>query len=221
MSRPASETSSVTATEADIESQSSRNRTSHFSLVFDPAGVTPVVQAHKYPGAGTPESPFIVEFLPDDAHNAMTFPAWKKWTFTILQAVATLAVTFVSTAYSGGVSEIIRDFGISTEVAILGISLFVLGFAVGPLFWAPLSELYGRQVLFFFTYMALTAFNAGAAGAPNVRTLIVMRFFAGAFGSSPLTNAGGVIADMFTADQRGLATAVFAAAPFLGPSIGM
>ena len=93
-------------------------------------------------------------------------------------------------------------------------------FAVGPLFWAPLSELYGRQVLFFFTYAVLTAFNAGAAGSQNIQTLIILRFFAGAFGSSPLTNAGGVIADMFPASQRGLAMSIFAVAPFMGPVLG-
>jgi MFS family permease len=66
----------------------------------------------------------------------------------------------------------------------------------------------------------LTAFNAGAAGSQNIQTLIILRFFAGAFGSSPLTNAGGVIADMFPATQRGMAMSVFAAAPFLGPVLG-
>ena len=96
---------------------------------------------------------------------------------------------------------------------------FVLGFAFGPLLWAPLSELYGRQILFFGTYMAFTAFNAGNAGSPNIQTLIVLRFFCGLFGSSPLTNAGGVIADMFPASQRGLAMSVFAAAPFMGPTV--
>lgn len=83
-----------------------------------------------------------------------------------------------------------------------------------------MSELYGRQILFFTTYGALTAFNAGAAGAQNIQTLLILRFFAGAFGSSPLTNAGGVIADMFPASQRGLAMSVFAAAPFMGPTLG-
>jgi MFS family permease len=83
-----------------------------------------------------------------------------------------------------------------------------------------LSELFGRQFLFFTTYAALTAFNAGTAGAQNAWTLIILRFFAGSFGSSPLTNAGGVIADMFPAKQRGIAMALFAAAPFLGPVIG-
>lgn len=91
---------------------------------------------------------------------------------------------------------------------------------LGPLLWAPMSELFGRQVLLFGTYMALTAFNAGAAGAKNIETLLVLRFFAGAFGSSPLTNAGGVIADMFPARERGLAMSIFAAAPFMGPVLG-
>lgn len=96
----------------------------------------------------------------------------------------------------------------------------MLGFAIGPLLWAPMSELYGRQILFFGTYAMLTAFNAGAAGSQNIQTLLILRFFAGAFGSSPLTNAGGVIADMFPASERGLAMSIFAAAPFLGPTIG-
>ncbi|KAF6831543.1 major facilitator superfamily transporter [Colletotrichum plurivorum] len=217
---PHSSSSSMTVTEADVEAQKPVNKANYFHLLFDQAGVTPAVLDRKYPGEGTHESPFVVDFLPEDAHNPQTFPMWKKWTYTILQAIATLAVAFVSTAYSGGVAEVIRSFGVSTEIGILGVSLFVVGFAVGPLLWAPLSELYGRQYLFIGTYIALTAFNAGAAGAQNIETLIILRFFAGAFGSSPLTNAGGVIADMFSASERGLATAIFAAAPFLGPSIG-
>jgi MFS family permease len=87
------------------------------------------------------------------------------------------------------------------------------------LIWAPLSELFGRQILFVTTYGGLTAFNAGAAGSNSMATLIVLRFFAGAFGSSPLTNAGGVIADMFSATERGLAMTLFAAAPFMGKRV--
>jgi multidrug resistance protein len=88
------------------------------------------------------------------------------------------------------------------------------------LFWAPLSELFGRQILYVSTYGAFTAFNAGVAGSQNIATIIILRFMAGAFGSSPLTNAGGVIADCFQARDRGLAMSIFAAAPFLGPSLG-
>lgn len=66
----------------------------------------------------------------------------------------------------------------------------------------------------------LTIFNAGAAGSNSAATLIVLRFLAGTFGSSPLTNAGGVISDLMSANQRGIGMSIFAAAPFLGPVIG-
>lgn len=83
--------------------------------------------------------------------------------------------------------------------------------------WAPLSELYGRQILFSVSFGGLTAFNAGIVGASNMWTVIILRFLAGSFGSSPLTNAGGVIADLFTSIDRGIPMAVFGSAPFLGP----
>jgi MFS family permease len=83
-----------------------------------------------------------------------------------------------------------------------------------------MSELWGRQILYITTYGALTAFNAGAAGANSMTTLLVLRFLAGSFGSSPLTNAGGVIADMFSAKERGLAMSIFSVAPFMGPALG-
>ncbi|SCN77813.1 related to mfs-multidrug-resistance transporter [Fusarium fujikuroi] len=217
---PASSASSTTANTTDVESQQINAKTSHFNLILDQVGLTDAVLNYDYTGHGTSDSPYLVEFLPNDSRNALNFSRSKKWLITILQAIATLAVTFTSTAYSGGLSSILMHFHVSTEVAILGVSMFVVGFALGPLIWAPLSELYGRQIPFFVSFMALTAFNAGAAGAPTMAALIVLRFFAGSFGSSPLSNAGGVIADMFEARDRGLATALFAMAPFLGPTLG-
>ncbi|GAO13646.1 uncharacterized protein UV8b_01730 [Ustilaginoidea virens] len=195
-------------------------RLSYWRLVVDQAGVTQHVRDHAYPGAGTEADPYIVYWLPDDPRNPMRFGVFRKWLITVVVAVATLAVTLVSSAYTGGMRQIIVQFDASQEVATLGVSLFVLGFAIGPLLWAPLSELFGRQVLFLATYTCLTAFNAGCIGAQSIWALNVLRFFAGAFGSSPLTNAGGTIADMFEADQRGVATALFASAPFLGPALG-
>lgn len=173
-----------------------------------------------YSGNGTSTSPFLVEFLPKDPQDPLTFSTTKKWTITALQAISTLAVTFASSAYSGGIREIIRHFDVSIELATVGVSLFVLGFAVGPLLWAPLSELYGRQRIFIISFMVATAFDAAAAGANSMAALLVLRFFAGAFGSSSLTNAGGVVADMFNASDRGFAMCIFAMAPFLGPALG-
>jgi MFS family permease len=192
----------------------------HLRLVVSQSHITPQVLEHQYSGSGTEEDPYIVEFLHNDPRNPRNFSTSGKWSITILVAIATLGVTFDSSAYTGGIRQIIGQFGVSQEVATLGVSLFVLGFAIGPLLWAPLSELYGRQIVFTATYGVLTILCAGAAGSQNIQTLIALRAFAGAFGSSPLTNAGGVISYLFTTEQRGLATAFFAAAPFLGPTLG-
>lgn len=65
---------------------------------------------------------------------------------------------------------------------------FVLGFVVGPLLWAPMSEVFGRRLLFIGTYILFTIFNGGAIASQNIWTLIILRFLAGTAGSSPLTN---------------------------------
>ncbi|EWZ49067.1 hypothetical protein FOZG_00037 [Fusarium oxysporum Fo47] len=192
----------------------------HWRLVIDQAGVTPEVLAYDYQGSGTEQDPFVVQWIPHDPRNPQQWSDSKKWFITAAVATATLTVSLVSSAYTGGMKQIIRDFHLSEEVATLGISLFVLGFALGPLLWAPLSEIFGRQLLFIGTYAGLTIFNAACAGAPNGASLLVFRFLAGSFGSSPLTNAGGAIADMFPPHQRGLAMTLFVAGPSLGPVLG-
>lgn len=108
-------------------------------------------------------------------------------------SLATFGVSLASSAYAGGIDEVISSFNVSQEVATLGVSVFVLGFAIGPLFWGPLSELYGRQVVFLASYLGLAVFTAGATGSKNIWTLIILRFFAGSFGSSPFTNAGKLL----------------------------
>lgn len=80
--------------------------------------------------------------------------------------------------------------------------------------------MYGRQYLFLITYTLHTVFNAAICASQNLATLLVLRFFSRIFGASPLTNAGGLIADIFPAAQRGVAMTVFALAPFLGPILG-
>ncbi|KAE8383216.1 major facilitator superfamily domain-containing protein [Aspergillus bertholletiae] len=195
-------------------------RIPHWRLIADQGILTQEVIDHPYAGSGTEDDPYLVTWIPNDPRNPMNFPDSQKWFYTVTVALATLAVSLVSSAYTGGVEQIMEQFNCGTEVATLGVSLFVVGFAIGPLLWAPMSELYGRQYLFIGSYCGLTVFNAACTGSQNIWSLIIFRFFAGSFGSSPLTNAGGVIADMFPASQRGIAMSVFAAAPFLGPVLG-
>ncbi|EHK46866.1 uncharacterized protein TrAtP1_010536 [Trichoderma atroviride] len=173
-----------------------------------------------YSGDGTDSNPYIVEFQFQDPDNAMNFSPAKKWFIIFIVTLSVFAVTLTSSAYSGSANEILKQFHCSSELFALGISLYVLGFAIGPALWAPLSELYGRKILFITTHICMVAFVAGSAGANSMATLLVFRFLTGMFGASPLTNSGGVIADMFPASQRGLAMIFFCTAPFMGPVLG-
>ncbi|KAF4534232.1 MFS multidrug transporter [Lasiodiplodia theobromae] len=211
---------SAVASAVDVESGQGPASIPHWRLVVDQALVTPEVLNWKYEGSGTAEDPYVVKWIENDPRNPMGWSKKYKYCLSVTMALATLAVAFCSSAYSGALTSLVMEFGMSLEVATLGMSFFVLGFALGPLLWAPFSELYGRQILFILTFGAFTFFNAGSAGAQNTQSILILRFFAGSFGSSPLTNAGGVIADMFNAKDRGLCMSIFSLAPFMGPVLG-
>ena len=115
------------------------SRIPYFTQVFDQGAVTPEVINHPYDGSGTEDDPYVVTWLPDDPRNPQQFSPVKKWSFVMIMALATFAVAFVSSEYSGGFKQIIEGLHASEEVTILGVSLYVVGFAVGPLAWAPLS----------------------------------------------------------------------------------
>ncbi|KAJ6095431.1 hypothetical protein N7486_006177 [Penicillium sp. IBT 16267x] len=185
----------------------------YWRILTDQGVCTPEVIDYPYAGAGTEESPYVVEWIPNDPRNPMEFSSGLKWTYTILVAFATLAVSLSSSAYAGGINEVLTDLHVGEEVATLGVSLFVLGFAVGPLLWAPMNSLSDHLLL---TRCILRWRSWRSACICPYHPPI----FPGSFGSSPFTNAGGVIADIFPAEKRGLATSLFAGAPFLGPTLG-
>ncbi|CAO1627687.1 unnamed protein product [Parajaminaea phylloscopi] len=178
------------------------------------------VLAHPYEGKGTHDKPYLIGWLPNDAENPKTWSLARKWMLTAFVSSATLAVGLASSAYAGATSSVKKDLGGDKVLLTLGVSLFVLGFACGPLLWAPLSEQLGRRNLFLFTFGFMTLWLGVSVASHNLAALLVFRFLAGAFGSSALTNSGGTIADCHAARQRGLAMAVFAAAPFLAPTLG-
>ncbi|KAF2491344.1 MFS general substrate transporter [Lophium mytilinum] len=173
-----------------------------------------------YAGNGTHDDPYIIDYLHNDRQDAMNFSKGRKWAIAVLQSLSTFAVTFASSVYVSGIEGVVQRFEVSKEVATLGLSLFVFGFALGPLIWAPLSEVYGRKSIYVISYTAYTAFSVAAACSPNITALLVLRFFASACGSSSMTNTGGFIVDMFSKAERGVATGLFITAPFLGPALG-
>ena len=125
-----SNTSSETLTNVNTNASTKTNRSSHWHILTTHTTILPDVLHHHYPGSGTEDDPYRVEFLQGDERDPQNFSGLKKWSITLLVAIATLAVAFVSSAYTGGVNQIITDFNTSDEVVVLGVSLFVLGVCI-------------------------------------------------------------------------------------------
>ncbi|KAI0378286.1 MFS general substrate transporter [Hypomontagnella monticulosa] len=193
---------------------------SHFTLVLSQTHMTPDVINHVYPGSGTEEDPYLVDWIPGDTKNPYEIATGMKWWITVIMAFGTLSVSLSSSAFSGSLQQIQRDFGVSSILGILSVSLFVVGFAIGPMAWAPMAELYGRQRIYAAMFTLTTLFGGASIASANIETLLVLRFFAGTFGSSAIVNSAGVISDIFVARERGLAVMVYTSAPFLGPTLG-
>ena len=160
------------------------------SFIFDTSLHDDVFNRH-YAGSGTNDDPYIVDYLQNDRQDAMNFSKGRKWAIAVLQSLSTFVVTFASSVYASGIEGIQQRFNVSLEVATLGLSLFVLGFALGPLIWAPLSEMYGRRSIYMISFAGYTVFSVAATCAPSIAALLVLRFFASAFGSSSMTKYRG------------------------------
>lgn len=104
--------------------------------------VTHDMLEHEYRGAGTGDDPYLVTFLDDDPGDPLQFPSGLQWLLCLVAGYATFSVAFISSAYAGGVRAISQDLGGSPESVTLGLSLFLIGFMLGPFIWAPSSGAY-------------------------------------------------------------------------------
>lgn len=163
----------------------------------------------------------IVDFDgPDDPYRPLNWPTKKKVITTMLYGLTTMSATWASSAYSAGTEQVMREFHVGTAVATLGTTLFLFGFGVGPLLWAPLSEVYGRRVAVLTPMFVAICFSFASATAKDFQTLMLTRFFGAFFASAPVTNTGGVLGDLFSPAWRGIAMAGYAMAVVGGPCVG-
>lgn len=112
-----------------------------------------------------------------------------------------------------------QEFSVSPEVGTLGTTLYVLGFASGPLIWAPASELIGRRWPLTVGKLGGAVFTIASAVGKDIQTVIICRFFAGLFGASQLSVVPALLSDIYDNSQRGTAIAIYSLTVFVGPFI--
>lgn len=128
--------------------------------------------------------------------------------------------TFGTSVYTPAVFDIMDDFHVSRTAALVGLTVYTLGLGFGPIFSAPLSEAHGRKIVYMISSPIFMLFTLGAGFSKSFGSLVVCRFFAGMTGSPALAVGAGTNADIFPPKSRAVATSMFLAAPFAGPSLG-
>lgn len=161
-----------------------------------------------------------LEFAPNDIENPKNWPKARRWYFSTVAILLVVNATMASSAPSGASRGISAEFHISEEATNVVITMFLLGYCFGPLIFAPLSEFYGRRLVFLGTFTLFIAFNFLCAFAPNFAALLIGRLLTGSFAGASQTNAPGVLADLWEARERGNAMSLFSCMCFVGPAIG-
>lgn len=175
-----------------------------------------------------------------DMDNPKNWAFKTKWGATAIVSVFTFISPTSSAMSAPALPQIGRDLNVSdSTVLALLISIFVLAYAIGPLFLGtlhsiarpptspksltspgPLSEIYGRRVVLQLANLFFLAWNIGCGFATTSGQLIAFRFLSGLGGSAPLAIGGGILSDCWTAEQRGQAVGLYSLMPLLGPAVG-
>lgn len=186
----------------------------------------PTAKPYRSKAIEASEKPYVnenghLDFSPGhDIENPKNWSTRRRWYITVVSVLLVVNATFASSSPSGTLIGIAEYFHVSIEASGLVVTLFLLGYCFGPLFWAPLSEFYGRRWIFYISFTLYLAFNFLCAFAPNFGSLLVGRFLTGTMASSPLSNAPGVLVDIWGPIERGNALALFSLMTFAGPALG-
>ncbi|KAM7221961.1 bicyclomycin resistance protein [Rhypophila decipiens] len=163
----------------------------------------------------------IVWWTDDDPENPYNWPFWTKVINCALVSLLTFVSPLASSILAPGVGQLMEGFqSDNNELSSFVVSVYVLGYATGPLLIAPLSEIYGRIPVYHICNLGLVVFTTACALAPSLTALIVFRFLSGTFASCPMTNSGGTIADMIPQEQRGKWMSMYTVGPLFAPIIG-
>lgn len=182
----------------------------------------------------------FITFGPNDRDNPRNWSKAQKWYITCFASSLNVLTCLCAGGYSSGVGQLVEEFGVSDEVGTVGLSMYILGFAIGyvdcdnvisagwfltfvhsPMLLAPLSEYFGRNPVYFCSWFVLFIFQIPLALAPNIATVIVCRLIQGFGGSAPLTNTGGTVSDVWDRNASGPAMSIYGLSSTFGPPMAL
>lgn len=159
---------------------------------------------------------------PNDAENPYNWPLYQK-AFFILEIAALTTIVYMGAAiYTPGIDQIMDEFNISQTVATLPLSLFVIGYGIGPLMFSPMSEnpVIGRTSVYILTLFIFSVLQIPIALARDIYSLSILRFISGIFASPCLATGPASIGDIVSLPYIPTGLSLWSISVMCGPSLG-
>lgn len=206
-------------THSDLARELSRKMTGADAIKIDTSTPCPKMGKDRdYPPMLPDASAYTVAFDGnDDPMHPHNWPLKKKITQCTLIGFNTFCIAFGSAIFAEAVLPLAAIYHVHYVVTTLSITFYVLGFATGPVIWAPLSELYGRRPVLVASSLSFCCFNFAVACSDRLESVLICRLFAGTLGAAPLVVVPASFADMFGNETRGTAIVIFSMCVFVGP----
>ncbi|RMZ35758.1 hypothetical protein D0859_00023 [Hortaea werneckii] len=174
----------------------------------------------------TPQGQILVDwYTTTDPANPQNWSLTKKSLVSCQICLYTLAVYMGSAIYTPAIGGVMAEFDVGEETALLGLSLYVLAYGIGPLIFSPLSEIprVGRNPPYMVTMGIFVVLLVPSGVVKSFAGLMVLRFLQGFFGSPCLATGGASLQDLFSLVKLPYVLCLWAfaatAAPALGPLI--
>jgi len=115
------------------------------------------------------------------------------WTLGLMSAFAPLAIDMYLPAFP----RIAKDLDTTIGMVQITLAIFLLGLAVGQVFWGTLSDHVGRRTPLLCGCLLFSGMAIVCATTHSIHTLIAARFFMGLGGSAGMVVSRAIVRDLF------------------------
>lgn len=160
---------------------------------------------------------------PPDLRNYESPFTWsdsRKSFTTWLSCLVTVVTAYTAGSYSPATEQMSSEWNVGQTAILVGITTFTTGFAAAPMVIAPFSEINGRRPVFVATGVLFVICQLCCALTQSFPGMLVARFFAGVGGSTFSTMVGGVVSDIYHAQDRNTPMSLFSGAALFGTGLG-
>ncbi|CRG90987.1 Polyamine transporter 1 [Talaromyces islandicus] len=151
--------------------------------------------------------------------SPFVWPESRKSMMTATACSVTALAGYAAGEMGPAAAELTEKWNISNVVYQLNITIFCIGFATAPMVLAPFSEINGRRPIFIASGVLFVASLVGCGGTGSFAGLLVARLFEGIASSTFSTMVGGIISDIYHADDRNTPMALFAGSALFGTGL--